>query len=417
MRQQGKGQRSRGGANVPARFDCADTDYHRWRTRPETVQGQTLEIASKPGILSSRALDPAASLLAQHLETGPSDHVCNLYCGNGLVGALAARRATLGRVWMSDRHLLAVEAARRTLAANDIPNAEVFFGTDVEGLPESAADVVVARLPQGKLPMLQLLRDAFRRLRRGGRFYLAGGNDEGIKTAFRHMEALFGGISLLGYGSGHRVAVAVRNDAAQDLPEELGLPLLDPAHFHRFPVTTRGGDYDVFSRPGVFSWDRLDRGTEALIELLAPSPGERVLEIGCGYGLIGMVVARLAPGARVLMVDADAEAVRSSLQSVDANALAGTCEVRASDVCSAVAERDFDLVVTNPPFHVGKATDLEVPAQFIRDAARVLQPGGRLLLVANRTLPYERWISTCFGEYRTAYDGREFKVLAAHKAC
>ncbi|HYW05560.1 MAG TPA: methyltransferase, partial [Longimicrobium sp.] len=73
----------------------------------------------------------------------------------------------------------------------------------------------------------------------------------------------------------------------------------------------------------------------------------------------------------------------------------------------------FDVVVSNPPFHVGKATDLDVPAQFIRDAARVLKPGGRLFMVANRTLPYEAWVEACFGSYRILVDGREFKVIAA----
>ncbi len=72
-------------------------------------------------------------------------------------------------------------------------------------------------------------------------------------------------------------------------------------------------------------------------------------------------------------------------------------------------------MLVNPPFHVGRATDLEVPAQLIRDAARVLVPGGRLFLVANRTLPYEAWIERCFGGVQTVHDGREFKVLAATK--
>ena len=86
-----------------------------------------------------------------------------------------------------------------------------------------------------------------------------------------------------------------------------------------------------------------------------------------------------------------------------------------SDVAGAVLTETFDVVVANPPFHIGKQTDLDVPRQFIIDAFTVLEPGGHLLLVANRTLPYEAMMSEQFGAYRSLYDGRRFKVLSAIK--
>ena len=86
-----------------------------------------------------------------------------------------------------------------------------------------------------------------------------------------------------------------------------------------------------------------------------------------------------------------------------------------SDVASAVIDERFDVVVSNPPFHVGKATNLELPLQFIRDAFEVLNPKGRLYLVANRTLPYESMIAEQFGSVQTVHDGVRFKVLSAIK--
>lgn len=395
------------------RFDCGDTGYHRWRTHEVTVGREVLQMVSKPGVPSWGELDPSAALLLDHLETGRADTVCNLNSGSGVVGALCALSAREGRVWMADRSLLSVEASRRTLAANGVSNAGVFHSSGAAGLPPGVSDVVVARLPEGRIPTLQLLWDAFHRLRPGGRCYLAGGRDEGIRTGLRHMEQLFGSAEVLGYRGGHRVGMAVRGEGSAQPPGDFDLPWVDPESFHHFTVRTRGGEYEIRSRPGVFSWDRLDRGSQALIEVMEPVPGEEVLELGCGYGIVGMAAARLMGRGRVAMVDVDVEAVRSSRRSVEANGLAGMCEVLPSDAASAVAERRFDTVVTNPPFHVGGATDLEVPAQFIRDAAHVLRPGGRLLLVANRTLPYEGWVEACFGAYRTVLDGREFKVLAA----
>ena len=112
------------------------------------------------------------------------------------------------------------------------------------------------------------------------------------------------------------------------------------------------------------------------------------------------------------MVDADIEAVRSAQKSAET---AGVSNFRTlpSDVAGAVLDEKFDVVVTNPPFHVGKQTELSVPIQFIEDSWEVLKPGGRLFLVANRTLPYEVPITERFGRLSTIYDGRRFKVLSA----
>ena len=88
----------------------------------------------------------------------------------------------------------------------------------------------------------------------------------------------------------------------------------------------------------------------------------------------------------------------------------------ASDIAGAVLDERFDVVVTNPPFHVGKATDLDVPIQFINDAHNVLASGGRMFLVANRTLPYEQAIKRRFGNVSNVHDGPRFKVLSAVRA-
>jgi 16S rRNA (guanine1207-N2)-methyltransferase len=101
-------------------------------------------------------------------------------------------------------------------------------------------------------------------------------------------------------------------------------------------------------------------------------------------------------------------AVRSAQAASLSNASAST-----SDVASAARGERYDVVVTNPPFHVGKATDLDIPLEFIRQAWEVLHAGGRMYLVANRTLPYERAIKHRFGNIATLHDGRRFKVLAA----
>jgi 16S rRNA (guanine1207-N2)-methyltransferase len=133
-----------------------------------------------------------------------------------------------------------------------------------------------------------------------------------------------------------------------------------------------------------------------------------VLDLGCGYGIVGLVAAETA--GTVYLVDADVEAVESARRTV---ALHGrrNCQVVPSDGAAAVGEVAFDVVATNPPFHQGKATTYDVAGQLIRDAARVLRPGGRFYLVANRFLRYEEALGEAFGAVEMVYSDSRYKVL------
>lgn len=396
-----------------ALFHCADDRYFRWTTAEVTVRDRSLAVVSKPGVPDFNELDPAEGLLLDHLEVAATDTVCSFHCGSGAVGVLAALRAPQGQVCLSDDNQLSIDAARRTLAANTVGNAEAHFFVNSEQPSIQSADVVTLRIPKGKIPTLQLIWAAFHALRPGGRCYLAGGTDEGIKSALKHMEELFGSAVVVGYRGGHRLGIATRLGGPARAAGPFDTPWLDPNHFHRYPVSTQGKTFEAFTRPGVFSWERLDTGTEALLDVLEVEGRARILDLGCGAGVVGVAAALQAPQAQVTMLDVSAEAIRSSRRTVAESGLQDRCEVLASDVANGVSDRRFDLVVTNPPFHIDRATDLDVPAQFIRDAARVLAPGGKFYVVANRTLPYEAWLDACFGSHTSELAGRQFKVLSA----
>jgi 16S rRNA (guanine1207-N2)-methyltransferase len=90
-------------------------------------------------------------------------------------------------------------------------------------------------------------------------------------------------------------------------------------------------------------------------------------------------------------------------------------QVLASDCASAVLDRRFDVVATNPPFHQGLGVEYDVAQQFVRDAVHVLTQGGRLYLVANRFIRYERMLSDMriALQVTTVYEDHHFRVLKA----
>jgi len=357
--------------------------------------------------------DPASRLLAERVVVAPGSTVVQLQCGAGLFGAVAARGGRAAQVWLSDRNALSVEAATRTLTLHGLTTATVVPGHGTAPFdPALRADVVAIRIPTEKLALLQLLADAFAILRVGGRCCIAGATNEGIKSAATLLASLFGNAAVLGNDSGHRAVMAVKQASTPSETAALASAYLRHDAFHPLDVTLRGVSLSLWTRPGVFSWEHLDEATALLADVMEVRAGDDVLDLGCGAGALGLLAARLSATGRITMVDADLEAVRCVRRTLAASPDAH-CEVMGSDVAAAVLDRRYDLVVTNPPFHVGKATDLAVPGQFIRDAHAVLKPGGRLALVANRTLPYERLLEAQFGAFVTLHDGPRFKVLGA----
>ena len=402
----------------PARGDpehrTADiSDYLEHKRASVTVAGRSYVVASKQGVFSHGRLDPASAMLAEQLATvSPGATVLDLNCGNGLAGTVAAL-AGAGRVLLTDRNALNAEAAGRTLAENGATTAMVHLAHGVQGIAGATpADVVAIRIPRERLAFQQLLADAFHALRVGGVCLVAGATNEGIRTAAGTLERIFGSERTLARDAGHRLVMATKRSDAPAVAGELASPYLDAEVFHRFEADLAGRTLDVFTRPGVFSWEHLDEATALVAEVMRVAPRDAVLDIGCGAGALGTLAGLRSADARVLMLDADVEAVRCARRTAAAAGLVHA-EVRTSDVGAAAAGETFDVVVTNPPFHVGKATDLHVPMQFIADAHAALRPGGRMYLVANRTLPYERAVAARFGAVETLVDGVRFKVLGA----
>ncbi len=396
-------------------------DYHTWQQRRIALVSDVLVVATKPGVFAHGHDDAAAEMLANAARSAKARSVLSLGCGNGLVG-LAALKGGAGIAYMTDRHGLSIEATRRTLelaGPEYIERALVESGHGTPGLPaDIECDVAFIRAVHERLAMQLLILDALKSVRPGGRIYIAGATEEGIKPATRWLELLCGAARIDAQRAGHRLVsarVPERINVASLTASDDDQRWLDRSRFFEIPVDVAGQSIRVATRPGVFSWEHLDEASEVLLQTLVPTLSRRtieaVLDLGCGAGVIGAALARALPSARVTMMDVDFEAVRCAQQTIEWNSLRNA-HVSQSDIAAA-ASNDFDLVVANPPFHVGKHTVLDVPIQFMRDAFAHLRPGGAYWLVANRTLPYEAELEKEFGNVRTEHDGVRFKVLSA----
>ena len=392
----------------------SDTDYYTWRQTDVRTRRGTFALYSKPGMARFGQPDHAATLLADEMEVEAGDHLILLNSGAGLPGLATA--ADGAHVLMADANVVSAEAARRTAEANGF--ADLVTVTTRDGTPalpgDLAADVAAVLLPKGKIVALQCIWDAYQALKPGGRFYIAGANAEGAKSAFRYAEDLFGTVAVRGYRKGCRVGVAAKPATPLPATTRFQEPWLDHGYDFRFDVDIGDSTLKVCSRPGVFSWDRLDVGTQTLLSAMEIDPLDHLLDLGCGNGIVGAAAAMMAPQGEVLMVDADINAVVSARRTLAANGITAAA-AELSDCAAVVQDRTFDVVVTNPPFHQGKGTQYDIAHQFIRDAARLLRPQGRFYLVANRFIPYEDVIRHWLGQVDTIFEDRRFKVLLGLK--
>ncbi len=302
-------------------------------------------------------------------------------------------------------HVTALHPSYRTLRAlGRVKGVETSQTVFPDPAVQGVADVVLFEIPKGREYVRAYLWTAAQTLKPGGLLYLGGANDAGAKTAIKDAGELFGRAAVLGYKSSERVGVAIRPDALQ-LPADWE----KPGEAQTRTITRPDGDISIVTQPGVFSWNHLDKGTELLLDHLGVQPGDEVLDIGCGYGIIGIAAARA--GAKVVMVDDDLLAVRCAQGSVAANGLEAQCTVIASDVTSEIRDRKFDVVLSNPPFHKGIDVSTGVTQRLVNEAAEVLKPGGRLRIIANRFLPYDRMLRERFGRVQMVAETVSYYVL------
>ncbi|EME2118757.1 16S rRNA (guanine(1207)-N(2))-methyltransferase RsmC [Cronobacter sakazakii] len=169
-------------------------------------------------------------------------------------------------------------------------------------------------------------------------------------------------------------------------------------------------DLTIKTLPGVFSRDGLDVGSDLLLSTLSPHTKGKVLDVGCGAGVLAAVLASHSPKVRLTLCDVSVPAVEASRATLAANGFEG--EVVASNVFSEIKGR-FDMIISNPPFHDGMETSFEAAQTLIRSAVRHLNIGGELRIVANAFLPYPNVLDETFGNHEVLAQTGRFKVYRA----
>ena len=174
-----------------------------------------------------------------------------------------------------------------------------------------------------------------------------------------------------------------------------------------------GHDLELVSGSGVFAHGRLDIGTSVLFRATDPPTGGRILDLGCGYGAIGLACAVAAPSARVVAVDVNRRAL--ALAAGNAEALGVADRFLAALPDAVPADEVFDEIWSNPPIRIGKAALHELLLTWLPRLA----PGGRAVLVVGKNLgadSLQRWLGEQGWPTERLASAKGFRVLEVRRA-
>lgn len=244
--------------------------------------------------------------------------------------------------------------------------------------------------------------EALKRVKAGGLIVVAGGKEDGVQPMRKRLAGLgieaehmpkYHGVALW-FNTPENAGAAVAKLAAQDA-------LVD-GRFH--------------TRPGMFSHDRIDDGSELLASRLPENFDGNAADFGAGWGYLSTMLATRSPRtARIDLFEADFDALEYAKANLAANCPNLTARFFWQDLTREPAKEKYDLVIMNPPFHQGHAAEPGLGQAMIKAAAQALRSGGMLLMVANRGLPYEAILGEGFREHGETCRNARFKVLWAKK--
>ena len=276
-------------------------------------------------------------------------------------------------------------------------------GTNEFAPPEALVSQVILYFPKAKSEAQMLIHFALSGLTPDGRLWLVGDNKGGIKSAPNLIKKLGGKAQKID-GARHCSLLEVAD--LSPLAQSLGKFQLADYWQQNHHVQ----DLTLCSLPGVFSHGKLDVGTQVLLDHLPKLTG-KVLDFGCGCGVIGSRILQQNPKVQVSFSDVSRLATLATEQTLSTNGLPFE-QVFTSDGLSQVSGR-YNHIVTNPPFHEGVKTQYETTETLFRNAKRFLKPGGSLILVANRFLQYEPLLAKQFRQVTELVVEKGFKVLQA----
>ena len=268
------------------------------------------------------------------------------------------------------------------------------------------ARVVLIQLPRS-LAALDEVADAIRRFAAPDVVVIAGGR-------LKHMTPAMNEVFRRHFGE---LQVSPARQKSRVLRAAAPIPSAAQAAVSTWPNSVEHGDLGltVCAHGAAFAGATIDIGTRYLLEFLdrMKTDARSAIDLGCGTGVLAAALARSRPALRVTATDQSAAAVASARTTMLANELADRVTVVRDDALRSQPDASAELIVLNPPFHIGSSVHAGIALKLFEDAGRVLQPGGELWTVWNTHLGYRPALTRLVGPTHQVGRNAKFTVTVS----
>ncbi|MCX5380869.1 methyltransferase [Streptomyces sp. NBC_00091] len=366
-----------------------------------------------------RAWDAADEYLLRHLDAGTGERGPVDLAGAGQITVVGDRWGALTTA-LAAYHPTQITDSSLTRAATEGNLDRAGIGTSkstvtlltTQDAPPARIDVLLVRVPKS----LALLEDQLYRLAphvHAGTVIVGAGMVKEIHTStLRLFEKILGPTKTSLAEKKARLIFCTPD--ASTAPGTTPWPVT-------YTVDEEGGSgagLTVVNQAGIFCADRLDVGTRFFLQSIPTNTnGARVVDLGCGNGVVGTAVQVADPDAEVVFTDESYQAVASARATYEANVRPGrrTAEFLVGDGVAMLPPASVDLILNNPPFHSHQATTDATALRMFAQSRKALRTGGELWVVANRHMGYHTHLRRLFGNSEVVASEPKFVVLRAVK--
>ncbi len=264
--------------------------------------------------------------------------------------------------------------------------------------------LALCHMPQSKEYCLYLIAEILDSLEEDGLFICMAGNTENGKRLKKWLSDFV----LLAQEESkhkHKIIWATKKNFNQEVIDQY----LKEYGTQKLKIN----DIEFFTKSGVYGWNKIDKGSQLLLDNIPKELKGDGADFGCGYGFLSFSLGAQPNIKSIDLIDADYNA----LQCAKNNMIPSQFKINFlhENIINLKAHLKYDWIIMNPPFHQAKKTDHDIGLGFIQSAYRALKNNGKLYMVANNFLPYDKFLNNKFSKVEKITEENGFKVLFAQK--
>jgi 23S rRNA (guanine1835-N2)-methyltransferase len=376
-----------------------ENPQYELKLESRTPEGSKIySFSSADGVPSKNSFRDAELALADYVGAEPNDNILVVQSGYGFLGAVFGDKASDGRTVLAETSDRAYQLSQNNIEENSVDNASCRKVAYYREINKEFDKIIYAPHSYEPVDLVKYRLGNLTELLDSGEIFIAGGKKDGIRRYESYLNE-YGEVEKIAQDGGQRVYRYTSEDAYVELPE------IETS----FTAEMYDIELEFTSCKGLFSPNELDEGSRLLLENLEVEESEKVLDLACGYGIIGTFLKK-EYNCSIFLSDDSKLATYYAEKNLEDSGI-DEYKLVNRDCLDGFEDEKFDVIVSNPPTHQGKG----VTDEMFRKSHQALHRGGELYLVYNKNMKFEKQLDKKFSDTEVLAEKDNFRVLKAVK--